>query len=103
MNFNDRVYEACKKIPKGKISTYKLLAEYLDCKAYRVVGQALKKNPYAPIVACHRIVNSNGNIGGFCGETKGKKIKDKINLLEKEGVFVENNKIVDFEKKLFRF
>ena len=103
MDFNESVYLLCKRIPKGRVSTYGEIARVLNSKAFRAVGNALRKNPYAPVVPCHRVVASNGLIGGFGGEVKGKKIQEKIKMLEKEGVFVKNNKIVDFEKLLFRF
>ena len=45
MKFSDRVYKIIKKIPKGKVSTYKAVAEALNSKAYRAVGTALNKNP----------------------------------------------------------
>ena len=48
MSFTNRVYEVTKKIPRGKVSTYKDIALALNCKAYRAVGSALKKNPFAP-------------------------------------------------------
>ena len=47
MNFNQRVWNLCKRIPKGKVTTYKLISEKLGTKAYRAVGNALRKNPYA--------------------------------------------------------
>jgi len=97
MNFNERVWNICKKIPKGKISTYKILAIKLNTKAYRAVGNALNKNPYAPKVPCHRIINSNGNIGGFA-----KGLKAKIKLLKKEGIKIKNKKVIDFEKVLYK-
>lgn len=97
MKFADKVYEITKKIPKGKVSTYKEISKALGCKAYRAVGQVLNKNPYAPIVPCHRIVRSDGKIGGFASGTK-----NKINLLKKEGIKIKNNKIVDFEKVLYK-
>lgn len=93
-----RVYDLCKKIPKGRISTYKEIAKKLNTKAYRAIGNVLKKNPYSPIIPCHRIINSNGKIGGFA-----TGIKNKIKLLESEGVKVKNNRIVDFEKLLYKF
>ncbi|HII65678.1 TPA: MGMT family protein [Candidatus Woesearchaeota archaeon] len=99
-NFNQKVYELLKKIPKGKVTTYRILAEKLGTKAYRAVGNAMATNPYAPKVPCHRVVNSNGNVGNYSG--KGGK-KGKIRMLEKEGVKVKNGKIMDFEKVLFRF
>src|SRR3989344_2434950 len=96
--FNQKIYELLKKVPKGRVTTYKILAEKLGTKAYRAVGQAMAKNPYAPIVPCHRVVNSDGNIGNYSG--KGGK-KGKIRMLEKEGVKVKNGRIVGFEKHLF--
>jgi len=96
--FQNRVYKLCKKIPKGKVNTYKIIAEKLRTKAYRAVGGALNKNPYAPVVPCHRIVNSSGFIGGFASG-----VKKKIELLKKEGIKVKNNKIRDFDNVLFKF
>ncbi|MBT7706582.1 MGMT family protein [archaeon] len=101
-SFNDRVYDLCKRIPKGKVSSYGEIAKALDTKAFRAVGQALKKNPYAPIVPCHRVVRSDGNIGGFSGSDI-KNIKKKIAILREEGVEVRDNKVIDFKEKLFFF
>lgn len=103
MKLDEKVYELCKRIPEGKISTYKILGKRLNTKAYRAIGQCLKKNPYAPIVPCHRIVSNSGFIGGFKGKTSGKEIQEKIKLLEKEGIKVKDNKIINFEKVLYRF
>ncbi|MEK6856540.1 MAG: MGMT family protein, partial [Nanoarchaeota archaeon] len=61
---SEKVYGLCKKIPEGKISTYREIGKKLNTKAYRAVGQALKRNPYAPNVPCHRVVSSSGKIGG---------------------------------------
>ncbi|PIN75503.1 methyltransferase [Candidatus Woesearchaeota archaeon CG10_big_fil_rev_8_21_14_0_10_37_12] len=85
--FEQKVYDLCKKIPRGKVSTYGAIAKKLNSSP-RAVGQALRKNPYAPVVPCHRVVSSDGKIGGFMGKTKGKEIKRKIALLEEEGVFL---------------
>ncbi len=100
---SENVYELCRKIPAGKISTYKALAEESNTKSYRAIGQALKRNPNPISTPCHRIVSSSGLIGGFKGKNSGKEIKEKIKLLEKEGVKVKNNKVVDFEKALHKF
>lgn len=96
--FSEKVYDLTKKIPNGRVSSYKIIAEKLNCKAYRAVGNALNKNPYAPVVPCHRVIQSSGFIGGFASGTK-----NKIKMLEKEGIKIKDNKIVDFERVLFRF
>ena len=103
--FQEKVYNNCKKIPKGKVSTYKILADKLGIKAYRAVGQALRCNPYAPKVPCHRIVKSDGSIGGFVGnlDPDSKEVKRKIRMLNKEGIEIENNKIKNFSKFLFKY
>jgi len=82
--FQKRVYEIVKKIPKGKTTTYKAIALKLKSSP-RAVGQALKVNPYAPKVPCHRIIMSNGKIGGYAGSNP-KNIRKKIQLLKSEGI-----------------
>ncbi len=101
MNFAEKVYLLCQQIPKGKVTTYKAIAEALGSKGYRAVGQALRCNPSAPTVPCHRVVSSNGSIGGYQGEIQGWKIQKKIRLLEKETVTIYHNKI-DLGKYLFK-
>ena len=101
--FQEKVYLKCSQIPKGKVTTYKLLAESLGIKSSQAVGQALKVNPYAPKVPCHCVVASNGTIGGFFGQTEGSEIQRKIKLLASEGVVVEENKIKQFENVKYEF
>lgn len=96
--FEENVYSLTKKIPKGKITTYKLLARKLKTRACRAVGNALNKNPYSPQVPCHRVVNSGGKVGGFAGGAG-----EKIRLLRKEGIKVKDDRIVDFEEVLCKF
>ena len=79
------------------------MANKLNSKAYRAVGQVLKINPNHPIIPCHRVINSDGSIGGFAGKKFGIRIKQKIKLLEKEGVKIKNNKILNFKKILYKF
>ncbi|MFH1325203.1 MAG: MGMT family protein [archaeon] len=86
--FNERCYEILKKVPAGKVTTYKAIAHKLNSKAYRQVGMAMNKNPYAPKIPCHRVINSDGKIGGF-----NSGVKKKIEMLKKEGVEVKNNRI----------
>jgi methylated-DNA-[protein]-cysteine S-methyltransferase len=95
-SFYEKVYEVAKKIPKGKVSTYKEIASALNSKAYRAVGSAMNKNPYAPKVPCHRVINSDGRIGGFASGTK-----NKIKMLKAEGVGVINERI-DLKKYFFK-
>ncbi len=98
MKFNDYFYSLVKQIPEGKVSTYGELARALgDIRASRAVGRMLNENPYAPIVPCHRVVMSDGSLGGF-----GGGIKKKIKLLDKEGVKVRDDNIVDFDHVLFK-
>jgi methylated-DNA-[protein]-cysteine S-methyltransferase len=90
-------------IPKGRVTTYGLIAEKLNTRAYRAVGNACRRNPYAPRVPCHRVVRSDGSIGGFSGKTSGMSVEKKIRMLREEGVEVRDGKVSDFEKVLFRF
>lgn len=96
--FQEKVYKLCKKVPKGKVTTYKEIGKKLGKgMIYRAVGMALNKNPYAPKIPCHRVVASDGSIGGFASGSK-----KKIALLKKEGIEIKKNKVVNFEKKLYR-
>jgi methylated-DNA-[protein]-cysteine S-methyltransferase len=80
--FQKDVLRAEHQIPRGSISTYKLIAEYLDKdKGARAVGNALANNPFPIIVPCHRAIRSDGHLGGFQGGVKMKRV-----LLENEGV-----------------
>ncbi len=82
--FQKKVWTALCKIPKGETVTYSQLARKIgNPKAVRAVGNAVGKNPFAPAVPCHRVVRSDGTLGGYSG--KGG-IATKIKLLKKEGV-----------------
>ena len=102
VTFSERVYSACSKIQKGKVSTYGEIARFLNSAPW-AVGQALKRNPYAPKVPCHRVVASNGTIGGFMGVSSGPEVSRKISLLTKEGITIQKGKIKNFKEKLFSF
>jgi len=99
-NFNDRCYTILKRVPKGSVTTYKAVAYALRSKAYRAVGNAMNRNPYAPEVPCHRVVASDGSLGGFAGRMNSRK---KIMMLKKEGIRVKQGTIADFQKKMHRF
>ena len=97
--FAEQVWALTKRIPKGKVATYGQLARALKKpRACRAVGNALNKNPYAPIVPCHRVIRSDGSIGGFAmGANK------KIALLTKEGVEIFNHKVTPLKKFIYHF
>jgi methylated-DNA-[protein]-cysteine S-methyltransferase len=98
--FQKQVYALVKKIPRGYVTSYKELAHKLNCKAYRAVGFALSKNPFAPQIPCHRVVRSNGSVGGF----RGKRFdKEKARLLRQEGMVINKNRIAHFERVLFSY
>ena len=93
--FQRRVYEAVLQIPHGQVTTYKWLGLSIGCASPRAIGQALRRNPLAPEVPCHRIVSSNARIGGFAGETDGPEITKKLRLLAAEGVLFKDGKLAD--------
>jgi methylated-DNA-[protein]-cysteine S-methyltransferase len=97
ISFREKIYNQLRKVPLGKVTTYKELAKSINSKAYRAVGTAMNKNPYAPQVPCHRVINSNGAIGQFASGTK-----NKIKILKKEGIEVKNNQI-DLKKYFHEF
>jgi methylated-DNA-[protein]-cysteine S-methyltransferase len=94
MNFNQRVWALTARIPRGKIATYGDIARALNSKAFRAVGTALNRNPYAPQVPCHRVVGATGALTGFAGG-----IPKKRRMLLDEGVqFVGDN--VDLRQRV---
>jgi len=91
--FRERVYECVKLIPTGRVSTYKDIANLLgEPNSCRAVGQALKTNPFSPVVPCHRVIKSDGKVGGFQGTPNSK---EKVMMLEKEGVRIIDGKVKD--------
>lgn len=84
--FENKVYALCRKIPKGKVMTYGHIAKILNSSP-RAVGQALKKNPYTPQVPCHRVIKSDGSLGGYNGKMNSLR---KIRLLKSEGIKFKN-------------
>jgi methylated-DNA-[protein]-cysteine S-methyltransferase len=101
--FQSQVYLAVCQVPEGQVTTYKNIATHINCKSSQAVGQALKRNPWAPAVPCHRVVASDLTMGGFFGVTKpGAKMDEKINLLRQEGVQFQDNGRIDPES-VYRF
>ena len=82
--FQLKVWKYLKTIPKGTIKTYKQVAIAIKSpKSARAVANACGKNPYAPKIPCHRVIRSDGSLGGYSG--KGG-VKTKRFLLKKEGI-----------------
>lgn len=78
------------KIPHGSVKTYKEIARSLNSQAYRAVGTAIGKNPFPILIPCHRVVRSDGKIGGYRG---GAQMK--VEILKNEGIKIEAFKIID--------
>ena len=93
--FRQRVYDEARKIPRGTVITYGELAKRIGWGSARAVGQALRVNPFAPDVPCHRVVAADGSLTGFYGKSDTKAINEKRRLLEQEGVaFDKNGRVV---------
>ena len=93
-----KIYDIAKHIPKGKVATYKQIATLAgNPRASRAVGMAMKHNPDTTVVACHRVVASDGSMKGYSGD---KGIEGKIEKLRKEGVEITNGK-VDLKKYMW--
>lgn len=82
--FQRRVYLALLDVPRGTTITYGELARRIGCGSAQAIGQALKHNPFAPEVPCHRVVAADGSLGGYNGEREGEMIERKRKLLEEE-------------------
>ncbi len=80
--FQKKAYKAVLSIPLGEVRTYKWVARKIgNTRASRAVGQALKRNPYTLIIPCHRVIKSDGSLGGY---SKGVRMKKR--LLKKENM-----------------
>ncbi len=99
MNLEQQVYKKLTQVPQGKITTYGELSKAVGLKnGQRVIGQIMKKNPYPVIIPCHRVVKSDGTVGGYA---YGGDIK--TNMLQKEGIKIHDGKILDWNKKYYKF
>ena len=82
--FQLKVWNYLKTIPKGTVKTYKQVAIAIKSpKSARAVANACGKNPYAPTIPCHRVIRSDGGLGGYSGRGG---IKTKLRLLKSEKV-----------------
>jgi len=97
--FEKKVLELTSLIPKGKVTTYKLLAQAIGRpNASRAIANALGKNRSLIVVPCHRVIRSDGQAGGY---QKGRA--KKIEILSTEGVKIKAGKILDFKKILHKY
>jgi methylated-DNA-[protein]-cysteine S-methyltransferase len=96
-SFQEKVLFLAKKIPPGKVATYGQIARILKTSP-RAVGRALSKNPYPIKIPCHRVVKSDGSLGGYSGG-----VKKKVSLLREEGVSIRKNKIINFVQAIYKF
>ena len=99
MKLEDKVYKKLLEVPLGMVTTYGELARAVGLtNGQRAIGRIMNKNPYPVIVPCHRVVKSDGKIGGyFYGEDV------KTNMLSKEGIEIKSGKIQNLENAVFRF
>ena len=82
--FQLKVWNYLKKIPRGKVKTYSEVAKSIGKPlAVRAVANAIGKNPYPPSIPCHRVIRSNGGLGGYSGSGG---IKQKLKLLRSEKI-----------------
>ena len=80
--FQLKVWKYLKTIPKGQVKTYKQVAIAIKSpKSARAVANACAKNPYAPKIPCHRVIRSDGALGGYSGRGG---IRQKLRLLRSE-------------------
>ena len=94
-----KVYRKLLQVPKGKGTTYGELAKAVGLKnGQRIIGMIMKKNPYPVIIPCHRVVKSDGKIGGYA---YGERVKSR--MLTNEGIKIKDRKIIDFDRVKFYF
>lgn len=93
--FQKRVYACVQSVPIGRVATYAGVARAVGCGSARAIGQALRKNPFAPAVPCHRIIASDLTPGGFQGSDNGARVASKLRILRREGVIFLNGRLTD--------
>ncbi|MDA4128767.1 MAG: MGMT family protein [Thaumarchaeota archaeon] len=90
-NLSQEVYDLISKVPSGKVTTYGAVARELNVpRAPRAVGAILRANPHPIKVPCHRVIMSNGELGGYGGKNGTER---KAELLKKEGVRVKDGRV----------
>ena len=92
--FQESVFAALQTIPAGFVTTYGTIAKLVGCRSSQAVGQALRNNPFAPEVPCHRVVMNDGSLGGYFGNSSVQGQSNKQRLLEEEGIVFDTAGIV---------
>ena len=97
--FQEAVLNLVKQIPAGNVTTYGAIGREItgSVRAARAVGQAVARNPYPLIIPCHRVVRSDGDVGGYA-----LGLDKKIRLQREEGIEIKGRKVVHFEASLFK-
>jgi methylated-DNA-[protein]-cysteine S-methyltransferase len=99
LKLDQKIYKKLLEVPKGKITTYKEIAKAVGLdNGQRIIGRIMNKNPYPIIIPCHRVIKSDGKIGGYAW---GQKVKTR--MLSNEGIKIKKGKILDLEKSIYRF
>jgi len=98
LNLDQRVYKKLLEVPKGRVTTYSELAKAIGLKnGQRAIGRIMNKNPFPVIIPCHRVILSDGNIGGYAWGENVKRF-----MLSAEGIKIKEGKILD-KDIIFRF
>ena len=84
--FENKVYDALCMVPAGKVVTYKTLGAAVGCNSGQAIGNAMRRNPSAPEVPCHRVISSQLKLAGYMGKVEGDEVQRKRELLAAEGV-----------------
>lgn len=84
--FQRRVYLELLNVPRGETISYGELARRIGCRSAQAVGQALRRNPFAPEVPCHRVIAKDGSLCGFGGQRSGENLEKKKRLLDEDRV-----------------
>lgn len=96
--FQKRVYDSLLLIPQGRVTTYKLLGNFIGCRSAQAIGQALTKNQHAPEVPCHRVICTHWDIWWYAFG-----ISTKRTILSEEGVFFDVNNKLTHQNQIWDF
>ncbi|KAF3023231.1 hypothetical protein E8E15_003530 [Penicillium rubens] len=97
--YRRRVYRTLLSVPPGRWTTYSAMATYLGSSA-RAVGNAMRTNPFAPGVPCHRVLAADGSLGGYKGEWKVDAHKGGGGFCEEKRLRLEEEGVVFFDGKV---